>query len=190
MAVIREPNFTFPKSWEKCCREKCLLGRNVAPDIFDQKSREKSKSGRKVAGRNVAGRNVSQGEMSFNLFKWHQFLFYSFSELFELSSLISRKIKEAFINNLTNIPHFVIRIFDVGSHVTHKCWSKGSIRSIDSIIVRWPFECIVTSKRYSYRFVPFFCSWSYIWIVMLEFISWQRNLTCRCPRNWITWISI
>ena len=43
------------------------MGRNVAPDIFDQKSREKSKSGRKVAGRNVAGRNVSQGEMSFSL---------------------------------------------------------------------------------------------------------------------------
>ena len=56
---------------EKSRREKCLLGRNVAPDIFDQKSREKSKSGRNVAGRNVAGRNVagrnvSQGEMSFS----------------------------------------------------------------------------------------------------------------------------
>ena len=61
MAVTREPNFTFQKSWEKCRREKCLLGRNVAPDIFDQKSREKSKS-----GKNVAGRNVSQGEMSFS----------------------------------------------------------------------------------------------------------------------------
>ena len=105
-------------------------------------------------------------------------------------SRFSCLIKEAFINNLTNIPHFVIRIFDVGSHVTHKCWSKGSIRSIDSIIVSWPFKCIFTSKRHSYRFVPFFCSWSYIWIVMFEFISWQRNLTCRCPRNWITWISI
>ena len=66
MAVTREPNFTFQKSREKCRREKCLLGRNVAPDIFDQKSREKSKSGRNVAGRNVAGRNVSQGEMSFS----------------------------------------------------------------------------------------------------------------------------
>ena len=49
-----------------------MLGRNVAPVIFDQKSREKSKSGRNVAGRNVAGRNVagrnvSQGEMSFSL---------------------------------------------------------------------------------------------------------------------------
>ena len=63
VAVIQEPNFNFQKS-----REKCLLGRNVAPDIFDQKSREKSKSGRTVAGRNVAGRNVSQGEMSFSPF--------------------------------------------------------------------------------------------------------------------------
>ena len=52
------------------CREKCLLGRNVAPDIFDQKSREKSKLGRNVAGRNVAGRNVSQGEMSFSPFRY------------------------------------------------------------------------------------------------------------------------
>ena len=39
--------------------ENCLLGRNVAPYIFDQKSREKSKSGRNVAGRNVAGRYVT-----------------------------------------------------------------------------------------------------------------------------------
>ena len=70
MAVTREPNFTFQKSREKCRREKCLLGRNVAPDIFDQKSREKSKSGRNVAGRNVAGRNVSQGEMSFSPARW------------------------------------------------------------------------------------------------------------------------
>ena len=105
-------------------------------------------------------------------------------------SRFSCLIKEAFINNLTNIPHFVIRIFDIGSHVTYKCWSKGSIRSVDSIIVSWPFKCFITSKRYSYRFVPFFSSWSYIWIVMFEFISWQRNLTCRCPGNWITWISI
>ena len=64
--MSRKPNFTFQKSREKCRREKCLLGRNVAPDIFDQKNREKSKSGRTVAGRNVAGRNVSQGEMSFS----------------------------------------------------------------------------------------------------------------------------
>ena len=40
---------------EKCRREKCLLGRNVALDFRPQKSREKPKLGRNVAGRNVAG---------------------------------------------------------------------------------------------------------------------------------------
>ena len=44
------------------------MGRNVAPDIFDQKSREKSKLGRNVAGRNVVGEKCHQGEMSFSLF--------------------------------------------------------------------------------------------------------------------------
>ena len=46
---------------EMSFREKCLLGRNVAPDIFDQKSREKSK-----LGRNVVGEKCHQGEMSFS----------------------------------------------------------------------------------------------------------------------------
>ena len=64
--VTREPNSLFWKSREKCRREKCLLGRNVAPDIFDQKSREKTKLGRNVAGRNVVGEKCHQGEMSFS----------------------------------------------------------------------------------------------------------------------------
>ena len=46
------------------------MGRNVAPDIFDQKSREKSKLGRNVAGRNVVGEKCHQGEMSFSLCKY------------------------------------------------------------------------------------------------------------------------
>ena len=54
---------------EKCRREKCLLGRNVALDFRPQKSREKPKLGRNVAGRNVVGEKRLQGEMSFSLLK-------------------------------------------------------------------------------------------------------------------------
>ena len=55
------------------------MGRNVAPDIFDQKSREKSKLGRNVAGRNVVGEKCHQGEMSFSPFEhFMESLFTSF----------------------------------------------------------------------------------------------------------------
>ena len=42
------------------------MGRNVAPDIFHPKSREKSKLGRNVAAKNVVGEKCHQGELSFS----------------------------------------------------------------------------------------------------------------------------
>ena len=49
------------------------MGRNVAPDIFDLKSKEEIKIRENVAGRNVVRENCLQGETSY-FGKYHHLL--------------------------------------------------------------------------------------------------------------------
>ena len=71
-------------------REKCLLERNVAPYIFDQKTREKSKLRRNVGGRNVVGEKCHQGEMSFSHWKYPVLPFFESSSI-DIGIMVQKK---------------------------------------------------------------------------------------------------